>query len=123
MTTPPAEVRRAAEELLQPLLSSGEIGPDTSEDLDRSFEEIAPPGARVSGSLGMVETLIHWRFDPEIPTAATRARFGRTVRLVKRFLKPLTTWQLRHLTDQLNAYAAMQAEVLKELMEGREDRT
>ncbi len=105
--------------------STGEIPEGTTGALDRLFMEVAPPGARVEGEgmAGAVEMLARYRFNPMVEAETRRVRFGALVRLVKRGLSPIVAWQLRHLTNQLNAYHAAQIEVLRALVEavGRDD--
>jgi hypothetical protein len=36
--------------------------------------------------------------------------------MVKRAIQPLAVWQLRHLTDQLNAYHLAETELLREVV-------
>jgi hypothetical protein len=107
--------------------ASGEVPEGTSAALDRLFLEVAPGGARSDGEGlgGVVEMLGRYRFDPSIrladpgPAAGMR---GRMVGLVKRALQPLTAWQLRYLTDQLNAYHLAETELLRTLVEERQQR-
>lgn len=94
---------------------------DLSQRLDKAFAELAPPGAAGTSVRDLFETLENWRFTPDIPIEGDRAHFSRLVRLVKRLLRPIATWQMRHLTDQLNAYAAVQTEILRKLHQGERD--
>jgi hypothetical protein len=107
-----------ARELAAAKRAAGDIPPGTSEALDRLFLEVAPPGAGAEGDGpdALVEMLARYTFDPAIPVESTRPGLGALMRLVKRGLRPLATWQLRHLTDQLNAYSAAQAEVLRTIL-------
>ena len=105
--------------------ASGEVPLGTNEALDRLFLEVAPPGARggSGGGLGeVVEMLGRYRFDPSVLVGgdAGPGVRGKVVGAVKRVLQPLTTWQLRHLTDQLNAYHQAETELLRSLVEQRQ---
>jgi hypothetical protein len=106
--------------------ASGEIPEGVTGALDRLFLEVAPPGARVEGEglAAALEMLARYRFNPEVEADTRRVRFGPVVRLVKRGLRPIVAWQLRHLTDQLNAYHAAEVEVLRTIVEAlsREER-
>jgi hypothetical protein len=107
--------------------ASGEVPEGTSAALDRLFLEVAPGGARPRGGAGedalgeVVEMLGRYRFDPSIPVGrlAGPGMRGRVAGLVKRAVQPLATWQLRHLTDQLNAYHLAETELLRSLVEQR----
>jgi len=95
--------------------------PDKREDLtawlDSEFEQVAPPGSSSTDDVAsLVESLLSWQFIPDIPKSSTRTRGAWAARLIKKVLAPLTTWQLRHLTDQMNAYSAVQAEVLRTIL-------
>lgn len=91
---------------------------ETTEALDQLFLEVAPTGARVeaNGVEALIEMLALYDFDPNIEVESTRKGLAPVVRLVKRVLRPMTAWQLRHVTDQLNAYKTVQAEVLRTLV-------
>lgn len=99
----------------------GEIPDNTTEALDRLFLEVAPPGARSEGEGldALVEMLARYHFDPAVPVESTRPGLGPILRILKRILRPITAWQLRHLTDQLNAYHAAQIEILRALVRGQ----
>jgi len=101
--------------------ASGEIPENTTEALDRLFIEIAPPGARVEDDSleALVEVLARYQFDPSIQLESGRSGLAR---IVKRLLRPITSWQLRHLTDQMNAYSAAQAEILRALVRAAGER-
>lgn len=104
--------------------ASGELPDGTSGALDRLFLEVAPGGARAGGEglSGVVEMLGRYRFNPAAPVAPpppAAGMRGRVVGLVKRALQPLTAWQLRGLTDQLNAYHLAETELLRTLVEER----
>jgi hypothetical protein len=107
--------------------ASGEVPEGTSAALDRLFLEVAPGGARPRDGAGedalgqVVEMLGRYRFDPSIPIggAPGPGMRGRVAGLVKRAVQPLATWQLRHLTDQLNAYHLAETELLRSLVEER----
>lgn len=105
--------------------ASGEVPEGTNEALDRLFVELAPAGARPAGNglEDVVEMLARYRFDPAIPLPSPAAQAtgmrGKVASLVKRAAQPLATWQLRHLTDQLNAYHLAEAELLRSLVEER----
>lgn len=107
-----------ARELAAAKRAAGEVPPNTADVLDRLFLEVAPPGAGAEGDGldSLVEMMARYTFDPVVPVESTRPGLGAVVRLVKRGLRPITTWQLHHLTDQLNAYAAAQAEVLRAIL-------
>ena len=45
-----------------------------------------------------------YTFDPVVRVQSGAGARGRLVSFVKRAIQPLAVWQLRHLTDQLNAY-------------------
>ncbi|MGH2717725.1 MAG: hypothetical protein ACRDJU_03985 [Actinomycetota bacterium] len=112
--------------------ASGEVPEGTSEALDRLFVEVAPPGAAVArsggdggdggGGLGdVVDMLGRYRFDPSVPAGPPPPGVrGAVTGMVKRVLQPLTAWQLRHLTDQLNAYHLAETELLRSLVERRQ---
>lgn len=101
--------------------ASGEVPEGTNEALDRLFVEVAPAGARPAGGglEDVVEMLARYRFDPAIPVPppGERGIRGKVAGVVKRAAQPLATWQLRHLTDQLNAYHLAEAELLRSLVE------
>jgi hypothetical protein len=107
-----------ARELATAKRAEGLVPPNTAEALDRLFLEVAPPGAGAEGDGldALVEMMARYTFDPVVPVESTRPGLGAVMRLVKRALKPITVWQLRYLTDQLNAYAAAQAEVLRAVL-------
>lgn len=96
----------------------GELPENTSEALDRLFLEVAPPGARAEGEglEALVEMLARYSFDPNVPVESTRAGLAGAIRILKRLVRPLAVWQLRHVTDQLNAYRAAEIEVLRALV-------
>ena len=119
MADPEDDLMERARKLAAERVSSTADPDEVSRTLDDAFLAVAPAGARISDAEDAYETLLGWRFDPEVPIGGGRARFGMLIRLMKRLLRPLATWQLRHVTDQLNAYAAVQAEVLKKLAEPR----
>lgn len=99
---------------------SDRIPGTVNEDLDAMFASVAPPGAAGTEVQDLFQTLLSFRFSPEIPIEASRDRFSRSARFVKKVLRPVTSWQLRHLTDQLNAYSALQAEILRRIQMERE---
>jgi hypothetical protein len=113
-----------ARELAAAKRAAGEVPSNTSEALDRLFLEVAPPGAGAEGDGldALVEMMARYTFDPVVPVESSRPGLAAVVRLVKRGLRPITTWQLHHLTDQLNAYAAAQAEVLRAILRYAERR-
>lgn len=113
-----------ARELAAAKRAEGLVPPNTAEALDRLFLEVAPPGAGAEGDGldALVEMMARYTFDPVVPVASTRPGLGMVMRLVKRGLRPITVWQLRYLTDQLNAYAAAQAEVLRAVLRHAERR-
>jgi hypothetical protein len=113
-----------ARELAAAKRAAGVVPPNTAEALDRLFLEVAPPGAGAEGDGldALVEMMARYTFDPVVPVESTRPGLGAIMRLVKRVLRPITVWQLRHLTDQLNAYAAAQAEVLRAVLRHAERR-
>ncbi|HVE75758.1 MAG TPA: hypothetical protein VND22_03205 [Actinomycetota bacterium] len=95
----------------------GEIPSDLTERLDSQFRNVAPAGSTSMDEVAsLIEALLAWQFVPDIPRSSTRARGAWAARFAKRVLAPLTTWQLRHLTDQMNAYSALQAEVLRAIL-------
>lgn len=96
---------------------SGEVPDGTGAALDRLFLEVAPGGVRPAGEglEGVVEMLGRYRFDPAIPAAAGPGLRGRMAGMVKRAARPLAIWQLRFLTDQLNAYHLAETELLRSL--------
>jgi hypothetical protein len=98
--------------------ASGEIPEGTTEALDRLFVEAAPGGARPVGEgiEAQLDMLARWRFDPLIRVEAGAGKRGRIVGMVKRAIQPLAVWQLRHLTDQLNAYHLAETELLREVV-------
>lgn len=100
---------------------SGEIPDGTGSALDRLFLEVAPGGARPEGAglEAVVEMLGRFRFDPAIalPAAPGPGLRGKAAGLVKRALQPVTSWQLRHLTDQLNAYHLAETELLRAVVQ------
>lgn len=112
------ELRARARKLAAEKRASGEMPERITEMLDDLFEEVAPPGARAKGDglEALVEVLARYNFDPTIPAESTREGVGWAVKLVKRVLRPITSWQLRHVTDQLNAYMSAQTEILRELI-------
>lgn len=101
----------------------GDVPGNVTEALDRLFIEVAPPGARIEGEglEALVEMLSRYSFDPNVPVSSARPRLGGAMRLVKRALRPIAAWQLRHLTDQLNAYQAAHIEVLRALVHRDKD--
>ena len=103
---------------------AGEVPEGTAAALDRLFIEVAPGGARAEGEgLGAaVEMLGRYRFEPSISVASGPGMRGRAASLVKRALRPVTVWTLRHLTDQLNAYHQAQTELLRAIVQGEEAR-
>jgi hypothetical protein len=107
-----------ARELAAAKRAEGLVPPNTAEALDRLFLEVAPPGAGAEGDGldALVEMMARYTFDPVVPVESTRPGLGMVMRLVKRVLRPITVWQLRYVTDQLNAYAAAQAEVLRAIL-------
>ena len=113
-----------ARELAETKRAAGEVPPGTADALDRLFLEVAPPGAGAEGDGldALVEMMARYTFDPVVAVESTRPGLGAVMRLVKRGLRPITVWQLRHLTDQLNAYAAAQAEVLRAILRHAERR-
>lgn len=110
--------RRAAAEKR----ASGQVPDGTGEALDRLFLEVAPGGARPAGAglEAAVEMLGRYRFDPAIPVQSPPGWRGRVTGLVKQALQPVAAWQLRHLTDQLNAYHLAEMELLRRLVDERE---
>lgn len=100
---------------------SGEIPDGTASALDRLFLEVAPGGARPAGEglEAVVDMLGRYRFDPAIAVAGQPAPGfrGKAAGLVKRALQPVTSWQLRHLTDQLNAYHLAETELLRAVVQ------
>ncbi|HEU5001814.1 MAG TPA: hypothetical protein VFW71_03420 [Actinomycetota bacterium] len=102
--------------------ASGEVPDGTGAALDRLFGEVAPGGARMSGDglEAVVEMLGRYHFDPAIPVQSPPGWRGRLTGLVKQALQPITAWQLRHLTDQLNAYHLAEIELLRRLVDERE---
>jgi hypothetical protein len=119
---PYADIVERARVLAAEKRARGDIPPNTSEALDRLFLEIAPPGARSEGEGldALVEMLSRYSFDPAIPIDSSRPGLAPVMRVVKRLLRPLAAWQLRYLTDQLNAYHAAQNQVLRALLRGAE---
>jgi hypothetical protein len=113
-----------ARELAAAKRAAGEIPPNTADALDRLFLEVAPPGAggEDDGLEALVEMMARYTFDPVVAVESTRPGLGAVMRLVKRALRPITVWQLRYLTDQLNAYAAAQGEVLRAILRHAERR-
>jgi hypothetical protein len=97
---------------------SGAVPEGTNAALDRLFVEVAPGGARADGEGidAMVEMLGRYRFDPSIPVATAPGMRGRAAAMLKRVLQPVAAWQLRHLTDQLNAYHQAETELLRALL-------
>lgn len=118
---PYSEIVERARALAASKRASGEIPEGTTEALDKLFIEIAPPGARVEDDSleALIEVLGRYQFDPNIQVDAGR---GGLVRFVKRILRPITAWQLRHLTDQMNAYTAAQTEILRALVRSMGDK-
>ena len=102
---------------------SGAVPEGTSAALDRLFIEVAPGGARAGGEGidAMVEMLGRYRFDPSIPVGTAPGVRGRAAGMLKRVLQPVAAWQLRHLTDQLNAYHQAETELLRALLALRGD--
>lgn len=102
--------------------ASGEVPDGTGAALDRLFLEVAPGGARAAGDglEAAVEMLGRYRFDPAVPVQSPPGWRGRLTGLVKHALQPVTAWQLRHLTDQLNAYHLAEIELLRRLVDERE---
>lgn len=98
--------------------AKGEVPGNTTEALDRLFLDVAPPGARMEGEgvEALIDMLSLYDFDPNIPAESTRPGFARLVRLVKRVLRPITAWQLRHVTDQMNAYRTVEVEILRSML-------
>jgi hypothetical protein len=121
---PYEDLLERARELAAAKRAAGTVPPNTAEALDRLFLEVAPPGAGAEGDGldALVEMMARYTFDPVVPVESTRPGLGAVMRLVKRGLRPITVWQLRYLTDQLNAYAAAQAEVLRAVLRHAERR-
>lgn len=100
----------------------GEIPEETGGALDRLFLEVAPPGARAEGEglEALVDMLSRYTFDAHVPAESSRPGVGPLIALVKRLLRPVAAWQVRHLVDQINAFHAAEMEVLRALVrEGR----
>jgi hypothetical protein len=121
---PYQELLERARALAAEKRARGEIPENTTEALDRLFLEVAPPGARSEGEglAALVEVLARYDFNPNIPIESSRPGVGGLIRLIKRVLRPITNWQLRHVTEQLNAYHTAQAEVLRALIRDLERR-
>ena len=100
---------------------SGEVPEGTGAALDRLFLEVAPGGARPEGEglEALVDMLARYRYDPAISVASGPGARGRVAGLVKRALRPVTVWTLRHLTDQLNAYHLAETELLRAILQTR----
>ena len=100
---------------------SGEVPVGTGAALDRLFLEVAPGGARPEGEglEALVDMLARYRYDPAISVASGPGARGRVAGLVKRALRPVTVWTLRHLTDQLNAYHLAETELLRAILQTR----
>ena len=100
---------------------SGEVPEGTGAALDRLFLEVAPGGARPEGEglEALVDMLARYRYDPSIAIGSGPGVRGTVARLAKRTLRPLTTWTLRHLTDQLNAYHLAETELLRAIVQTR----
>jgi len=115
---PYEELMDRARKLAQEKRARGEVPEKTNEILDALFIEIAPPGARIQDDSldALLEMLSRYTFDPNAPLESTRPGFGRIIGLVKRLVRPLTSWQIRHLTNQLNAYQAAQLEIIRSLV-------
>src|SRR6266852_2375326 len=98
---------------------SGEVPEGTGAALDRLFLEVAPGGARPEGEglEAVVDMLGRYRYDPSISVASGPGLRGRLAGLVKRGLRPVTVWTLRHLTDQLNAYHLAETELLRQIVQ------
>ncbi len=98
---------------------AGEVPDGTGVALDRLFLEVAPGGARPErdGLAAVVDMLGRYRFDPSISVASGPGLRGRLAGLVKRGLRPVTVWTLRHLTDQLNAYHLAETELLRQIVQ------
>lgn len=98
---------------------SGEVPEGTGAALDRLFVEVAPAGARAGGQglEAVLEMLGRYRFDPSVSVGAAPGVRGRAAGMLKRALQPVTSWQLRHLTDQLNAYHQAEIDLLRALVE------
>jgi hypothetical protein len=98
---------------------SGEVPEGTGAALDRLFLEVAPGGARPEGEglEALVDMLARYRYDPAIALTSGPGLRGRVAGLAKRGLRPVTTWTLRHLTDQLNAYHLAETELLRAIVQ------
>lgn len=112
------KILERARELAAQKRLSGDVPPDLSGMLDRVFLEVAPPGApaRGDGFEALVDVLSRYKFRPEVfvePPIDGRSRF---TFVIKRLLKPIAAWQMRHLTDQLNAYHAALIDLLQEVI-------
>jgi hypothetical protein len=101
---------------------SGEVPEGTGAALDRLFLEVAPGGARPEGEglEAVVDMLGRYRYDPSIALSSGPGLRGMVAGLVKRALRPVTVWMLRHLTDQLNAYHLAETELLRAIVQTRE---
>jgi hypothetical protein len=110
-------LRERARALAAEKRASGEVPEGTGDALDRLFVEVAPGGARAAGAglEAQLDMLGRYAFDPVIRVQPGVGPRGRMVGFVKRAIQPLAVWQLRHLTDQLNAYHLAHTEVLREL--------
>ncbi|MBW3590007.1 MAG: hypothetical protein KY429_11370 [Actinobacteria bacterium] len=113
------EILERARRLAEEKRARGEVPENTNEALDRLFLSVAPPGARAEGEgLGaLVEMLARYDFDPSPRVESTRPGLGWLMRVVKKVLRPITAWQLRHVTDQLNAYHSAQMEILRAVVQ------
>ena len=98
--------------------SKGEVPENTNEVLDSLFMEVAPPGARTQDDSldALLEMLSRYTFDPNAPLESSRPGLGRLITVVKRVMRPLTSWQIRHVTNQMNAYQAAQLEIIRALV-------
>ena len=110
-------LRERARALAAEKRATGEVPEGTGDALDRLFVEVAPGGARAAGEglEAQLDMLGRYAFDPVIRVQPGVGPRGRMVGFVKRAIQPLAVWQLRHLTDQLNAYHLAHTEVLREL--------
>ena len=110
-------LRERARALAAEKRATGEVPEGTGDALDRLFVEVAPGGARAAGEglEAQLDMLGRYTFDPVVRVQSGAGARGRMVGFVKRAIQPLAVWQLRHLTDQLNAYHLAHTEVLREL--------
>ncbi len=80
------------------------------EEILETFRRLAPPGATAHGARAQLERLGTTHVDVDVPVDGGR----RLLVPVKRILRKLQAWYLRHVVDQVNVALGMVTAVLEE---------